>query len=74
MANAGWDGGAFNPEKPFGRKATVVGGDNIAFSKMRREAIKAVQRGTANAEQIKLVYDTDKVISEAIAKMEDKNG
>lgn len=72
MANSGWDKGAFNPENPFGRKATHVGGDNIAFSKMRREAIKAVKNGTANADQVKLVHDTDRVIAEAISKMEEK--
>jgi hypothetical protein len=73
VANAGWDGKEFNEKKPFG-KGTVIGGDNIAFSKMRREAIKAVQRGTANAEQVALVNETDRVLSEAIAKMEEKDG
>ena len=70
MANAGWDTGKFNPEKPFG-KGTVIGGDNIPFSKMRRQAIKAVQAGTANAEQIKIVMEADRVIKEAIEGMEE---
>ena len=69
---AGWDKGAYNEENPFGRKATVVGGDNIQFSQIRRQAIKAVKAGTATPEQISLVHETDRVISEAISKMEEK--
>lgn len=62
----GWDKGTFNENNPFG-KATVVGGDNIEFSRERWDATKAMKRGKATPEQAALVRETDRIMQEAIA-------
>jgi hypothetical protein len=66
MAGAKWDDKPFNEKRPFGRGATVVGGDNIEFSRMRREAIIAVKEGRATPDQRLLVEDADRVITECL--------
>jgi hypothetical protein len=66
MGTTGWDPKPFNEKRPFGRGATVVGGDNIEFSRVRREAIIAVKNGRATPEQRALVMETDAVIQECL--------
>lgn len=64
--SVGWSDQPFNENKPFG-KGSVVGGDNIDFSRQRWEAIKAVKARTATPEQTQLVHDADLIYQEALA-------
>lgn len=54
-----WDKNPYNEDNPFGKKSTVVGGDNIYHSKERHEAIKAVKERRATPQQTQLVHDAD---------------
>jgi hypothetical protein len=47
--------------------STVVGGDNIEFSRRRVDAIRAIKSGRATPEQHALVAETDQVISDALS-------
>jgi hypothetical protein len=60
----------FNENKPFG-KGTVVSADNVAHSKTRWEATKAVRAGTATPEQTLLVHETDRIMQEALSLREE---
>jgi len=64
----GWDTHPYNERHPFGSKATVVGGDNIYFSRVRHEAIRAMKEGRATPEQAALVNEADVIMQEAVAK------
>lgn len=66
MAYTGWDSKPYNEKNPFGKGATVVGGDNIEYSRMRREAIKAIKANRATPDQIQLVHDADAIIQECL--------
>ena len=66
MAHVSWDPKPFNEKRPFGRGATIIGGDNIEFSRMRREAIIACKTGRATPEQRALVSEADAIIRECL--------
>ncbi len=66
MGKTGWDPKPFNEKRPFGRGATIVGGDNIEFSRVRREAIIACKNNRASPEQRALVMEADAVIQECL--------
>jgi hypothetical protein len=68
---AGWDSKPFNEDNPFGKKSTVVGGDNILHSKQRWEAIKAVKENRATPAQQQLVHDADIWMQNALAQREE---
>ena len=67
----GWDIKPYNEDAPFGKKSTVVGGDNIPLSAERWDAIKAVKAGKATPEQTQLVHDADIWMQNALAQRED---
>lgn len=62
--SAGWV--PYNESSPFGREATVIGGDNIQHSKTRWEAVKAMRQGRATPEQVALVQEADHVVQIAL--------
>ncbi len=62
---AGWDSKPFDEKRPFG-KGTIVGGDNIEFSRVRREAIIACKNNRATPEQRALVLEADAIIHECL--------
>ncbi len=72
MGNTGWAKEAYNEKRPFGRGATIVGGDNIEFSRERRQAIIAVKANRATPEQRALVEDADRIIQECLEGPEEK--
>ncbi len=72
MARVSWDPKPFNEKRPFGRGATIVGGDNIEFSRVRREAIIACKHGRATPEQRALVEETDAIIQECLEGREEE--
>ena len=59
MAGAGWED--FNPKHGFGKEATVIGEENLAFATMRREAERAVIDRTATPEQHAMVADVKRL-------------
>lgn len=61
-----WDNKPFNEKMPFGKDATVVGGDNIAKSKERYKAMQAIKNGTATPDQVLLVNDCDRLINQVL--------
>lgn len=67
MAGAGWDPAPFNEKNPWGKGSTVVTEDNIAASKVRTAAIRAMVAGNATPEQTALVREADAVMAEAVA-------
>ena len=71
LGKTGWDSAPYNEKRPFGRGATVVGGDNIEFSRERRTAIIAVKAGRATPEQRALVEDADRIIQECLEGREE---
>ncbi len=70
MADVSWDPKPFNEKRPFGRGATIVGGDNIEFSRDRRLAIIACKENRATPEQRALVMETDAIIAECLEGIE----
>ncbi len=66
MGKTGWDPKPYNEKRPFGKGATIVGGDNIEFSRVRREAIIACKQNRATPEQRALVEETDAVIAQCL--------
>ena len=52
---------------PWDSGDVVVSEDNVMFSRLRYDAIKAMKNGSATPNQAKLVMDTDKVMAEAMA-------
>lgn len=67
--SAGWE--KFNEQNPFGKRATVVGGDNIAHSAARYQAIKAMREGRATPEQMALVHETQTMIHGVMERREE---
>lgn len=57
----------FNEKNPWGKGSTVITQDNLAFSRVRREAIAAVKDRRATADQQVLVADADRVVAETMA-------
>ena len=47
----------YNEKHGFGKDATVIDEENLAFAQMRREAEKAVVARTASPEQYAMVAD-----------------
>jgi hypothetical protein len=60
-------------KKDFGmdRRGVVIGGDNIEFSRNRRDAWTAYRTGNATPEQVSLLRETDNVMHEAVSKQKD---
>ena len=61
----------FDEKYPWGKPApgttiVAIGGDNIEFSRYRRDAIVAMRSGRATPEQAALVRETDEIYSQAI--------
>lgn len=60
----------FNERYPFGKGATVIGGDNIHFSQLRHQAVQRYRQGQATPEDMALLYETDRAM-QTILKEED---
>ncbi len=61
----------YDEKHPWGKPnpnsvIVTIGGDNIEFSQMRRDAVRAVQNRTATPEQAALVREADEIYSQAI--------
>lgn len=56
----------------MGREGVVIGGDNIEFSRLRRDAWTAYRSGRATPEQVALLRETDNVMQRALGG--DKDG
>jgi hypothetical protein len=59
MAGAGWKD--YNEKHGFGKDATVIGEENLAFAQMRREAEQAVMERRATPEQHAMVADVKRL-------------
>jgi hypothetical protein len=55
----------------MGRQGVVIGGDNIEFSRNRRDAWTAYRTGNATPEQVSLLRETDSVMQEAVNQQKD---
>lgn len=67
----------YDEKHPWGKPTkfstiVTIGGDNIEFSRQRREATQAMKRGNPTPEQAALVRETDVVISQAINGSEEE--
>ena len=55
----------------MGRQGVVIGGDNIEFSRNRRDAWTAYRAGNATPEQVLLLRETDSIMTQAISPTKD---
>jgi len=66
-----WAKGAFNENRPWGKKGIPIQGDNIEVSRDRWEATQACRQNRATPEQRMLIEETDQQIQALLADMED---
>jgi hypothetical protein len=72
MAGVGW--ADYNSKHGFGKEATVIGEENLAFAQMRREAEKAVAERRATPEQHAMVADVKRLWTKLRTPEEETEG